>query len=595
MAPNTCLGEITVLKKNGGPLSKHLELRDGKIVNDGSACFMTNGTAHRVIIESVQGHADLINSFAPNQAYALGRLKEGVPDGAEVVVADKLNGGADPSVIARTKEYLIFKEGEPGLALLDVDLKGIPDTVKRRLEECGGALGALCEVLPVLKTVARVERASTSSGLRNSKTGEEFPGSGGMHIALPVRDAADIPRFLSDFHDRLWLAGLGWGMASRAGSFLERSLIDKSVGSPERLIFEGPPTVVPPLVQEGRNAIAYAGLVLDTRSACLPLTDAEKADLQKLKDAEKRRLLPEREAKRAAWSVEHIERLTARGMSETEARAQVDRWIDWQELSGDFPLPFDDASIFGITVAEVLAAPDSYINKSLADPFEGRDYGRNVAILYGRPNGSLFIKSFAHGGINYELKADRAAGLVWPEPDMAVLRLQRREAPRLPIEIFGERWSRWIRNTAEASACPVDYVAAPLLAAASAVIGHARWPLAGETWAEPPHLWCASVGDSGDGKSPGADAIYRHIMPEMERRMTVDFPDQLREAQAAIAVAEAKHENWKSAVRDAIKADNTPPSPPPLSRKSRSRRASCCPMSRSSGSPSCSPAPPRRG
>ena len=109
----------------------------------------------------------------------------------------------------------------------------------------------------------------------------------------------------------------------------------------------------------------------------------------------------------------------------------------------------------------------------------------------------------------------------------------------------------------------MDYVAAPLLAAASAVIGHARWPRAREAWAEPPHLWCASVDDSGDGKSPGADVIYRHVMPEIERKMAIDFPDQLREAQAAIEIAKAKHENWKSEVRSAIKASKTPPQPPP--------------------------------
>jgi hypothetical protein len=161
-----------------------------------------------------------------------------------------------------------------------------------------------------------------------------------------------------------------------------------------------------------------------------------------------------------------------------------------------------------------------------------------------------------------EPRADRQQS-GWPEPDMAILRLQRREAPKLPIEIFGEGWSRWIEGSAEASACPIDYVAAPLLAAASAVIGHARWPRAGETWAEPPHLWCASVGDSGDGNSPGADVIYRHVMPEVERRMTIDFPDQLREAQAAIEIAKAKHDNWKSELREAIKAGKAPPQPPP--------------------------------
>src|SRR5262249_9330500 len=160
MAPNECLGEITVFKKSDGPLTKRLALRDGKIVNDSSACFMAHGFAHRVKIDNVQALADLINNFARNQAYALGRLKDEVPDGAKVVVADELKDEGDPSVIARTKKYLVFKEGEPGLVLLDIDVKGMPDTVKERIEECGGLWNALCKVFPALKTVARVERAS---------------------------------------------------------------------------------------------------------------------------------------------------------------------------------------------------------------------------------------------------------------------------------------------------------------------------------------------------------------------------------------------------------------------------------------------------
>ena len=325
-----------------------------------------------------------------------------------VARADKLYGAGDPSVIARTLDYLVFNKGERGLVLLDADFKGMPEAAVRRMEECGGFWGALSKVLPALTTVAYVERASTSSGLRNVETGESFSNSGGRHVVIPVLDAADIPRFLSDLHDRCWLAGLGWGMVSAAGSFLERSIIDKTVGSPERLIFEGPPTIQPPLVQEGRNAVTHDGTSLDTR-LCAPLTSDEQAKLQKLKAAEECRLLPERQKARAAWSVSHIERLTAGGMSEPEARAQIDRWIDRQELSGAFELPFDDPKLAGTTVSDVLAAPDEYINKTLSDPFEGPAYGRGKAILYRRRDGPLFINSFAHGGIKYELKAASTA------------------------------------------------------------------------------------------------------------------------------------------------------------------------------------------
>jgi hypothetical protein len=390
--------EITVFKKSNGPLTKRIALRDGKIVNDSSSCRMAKGSARRVSIDNVQTLADLINSFGSSEAYALGRLKDGVADPVQVVTRAKLNGAADPSIIARTKEFVVFNEGEPGLCLLDTDIKGMPKVMARRIEERGSLFGALCEIVPALATVARVQRASTSSGLRNKETGETIPGSGGQHIVVVVQDAADIPRFLSDLHDRLWLADFGWGMVSAAGSFLERSIIDKSVGSPERLIFEGAPIIEPPLEQSGRDAVAYDGAILDTQ-LCPPLIDSEKKKLRKLGAAEKERLRPEMEKARAAWSAQHIERLTGDGMSEAAARALVDGWLDWKELSGAFPLPFDDQNIAGTMVEDVLAAPDDYIGKTLSDPFEGPDYGRGKAIIYRRADGSLFVNSFAHGGI----------------------------------------------------------------------------------------------------------------------------------------------------------------------------------------------------
>jgi hypothetical protein len=74
-------------------------------------------------------------------------------------------------------------------------------------------------------------------------------------------------------------------------------------------------------------------------------------------------------------------------------------------LGGAFPLPFDDAALAGKTVTEVLIAPEGYIGKTMSDPFEGLSYGRGKAILYRRDSGSLFVHSFAHGGMNYELRA----------------------------------------------------------------------------------------------------------------------------------------------------------------------------------------------
>src|SRR5215469_15483041 len=110
-----------------------------------------------------------------------------------------------------------------------------------------------------------------------------------------------------------------------------------------------------------------------------------------------------------------------------------------------------------------------------------------------------------------------ADGQDWGAPDMGVLRLRRREPPPLPLEIFGDKWGPWISDAAAAASCPLDFVALPLLASVSALIGNARWAQATAGWAEPPFLWTGPVGDSGDGKSPGSDCLMRHVLPELER------------------------------------------------------------------------------
>ena len=109
-------------------------------------------------------------------------------------------------------------------------------------------------------------------------------------------------------------------------------------------------------------------------------------------------------------------------------------------------------------------------------------------------------------------------------PDLSILEGDGRlSAPALPLEVFGPAWSEWLVDAAKAAASSVDYVASALLASASALIGNARWVRAWPGWEEPPHLWCAAVGNSGQGKSPGADIILRHIIPAIEARMLGDF------------------------------------------------------------------------
>jgi hypothetical protein len=252
--------EITILTKTALPgdphgdlLSKQITLMDGKPHSDGSPCAMAVGTAVTVPAPDAAGLATIINALRSNQALALGSLVRGT--GPVDIVTHQQLMHLPPEqrgshTIARTREYLQFRPGAPAWMLLDHDGKNMPRHVQVQMELAGGFWPALLNVVPGLARAPRVVRASTSAGLYHRDTGEQYPGSGGRHVFVLVQDGADIDRALKALHDRLWLHGLGWKAVGGSGRKLDYSLIDPAVRFPERLVFEGQPQVVPPLMQD---------------------------------------------------------------------------------------------------------------------------------------------------------------------------------------------------------------------------------------------------------------------------------------------------------------------------------------------------------
>lgn len=405
--------EITRLTKEGGVLTKCISLApDGGIRSDGSACVMSAGAAVRMSFEDVSTFANCIARLLPNEAIALGRLREDLPEQVEIVTKSKLadlNGHAGPSVISRSAGQITYRPGEPALALIDYDVKAMPEAVKDAIKLAGGVWGALVHVLPELAGTTRVQRTSTSSGIIRSDTGAALAGSGGMHVYLLVRDGADIERFLHVLHARCWLAGFGWSMIGAAGQLLERSIVDRMVGAPERLVFEAAPILTPPLTQDAgtRTPNVIQGNALDTR-AVLDLSVVEQAQLRALRRAEAQRLAPASKAAREAFITRQAARIVDRTGCQLPAARQV---VERQRAGVLLPaiaLSFDDAALRGATVADVLSDPERFIGATLADPLEGVEYGAHKAMVMRRDDGTMWIHSFAHGRTTYDLKYDAA-------------------------------------------------------------------------------------------------------------------------------------------------------------------------------------------
>lgn len=403
--------EITGFAKRGGCLSKRISLgADGAIISDGSACVMARGMAKRVPLSSLEDFADLIARLDPHEAIALGALRLGLPDEVEITTKRHLNGNGAANVVARTSEYFSYRPGEPALALIDFDRKGMPADVAERVRELGGPKAAILSVIPELGNAGSVIRASTSSGLCRSDTGERFVASGGAHWFVLIRDGCDAERYLKTLHDRCWLHQLGWLMVGGGGQLLERSLVDRNVYSPERLVFEAAPEVVHPLQQDctARAPRVIPGEPLDTKRACPDLTPAERGALQQSLRAARQQMAPQAAEARAAF-VERHAAIVAKRLSVPlpEARRIIEKQCDGVLLPG-IALLFDSEDLAGCTVSDVLADPERFIGATLADPLEGPAYGRGKAKVLKRPDGTLFIHSFAHGRTDFELRRDAA-------------------------------------------------------------------------------------------------------------------------------------------------------------------------------------------
>ena len=399
--------QITLVKTTGSNthISKRIFLdENGAAQSDGTQCLMVEGTATRTMSNTASSLAEHIAACGSDQGIVLGALKDDLADEVRIVTKQKLD--ENPGAIARTKEFIDYRPSEPAWVLIDYDRKGMTAEVKGAIEAMGDPWAAISKVSPGLKMAARVSRASTSSGLYRDDTGEQLPSSGGAHHYILVKDGGDIERFLLNLHDRCWLQGLGWHVIGRAGQLLERSPVDRMVASGERLCFEGAPIIEPPLGQDTacRTPEAFDGEAIDTTLIAPPLTEYERQLVSDAKTASANLL-----GKDAAEVRGKHDRVLAEKLSTKTGMPLASAMRSVAARHRGILLPFVELEfdhIGTVTVADILADPERFIDETLADPMEGISYGRCKAKVMRASEGGVFIHSFAHGRGIYYLRHD---------------------------------------------------------------------------------------------------------------------------------------------------------------------------------------------
>ncbi len=272
---------------------------------------------------------------------------------------------------------------------------------------------------PALAGASYVHSPSSGAYIYDAD-GLEVAGAKGQHYAVPVLDAADIPRAIEGLHERCILAGLGVAAISASGLVRIKSPVDTAMATVQQPLFHGV-DAIGGLVQRKKPHIkAHQGraFLFDTR-LIKSLSASERTQLQAIKDDLRQQVEQEASQIRERWLADREAEVSfANAVSLGEARAKLEKTLHLSAGSGanidlwaGMKIQFDKLGL--VDVADVLADPDRYHGQTCDDPMEpSYKPGTQVAICYskskdGTPHPHPGIHSFAHGARNvYHLKRD---------------------------------------------------------------------------------------------------------------------------------------------------------------------------------------------
>lgn len=364
-------------------------LQKGQITNrSGRKLNFVSGSAETITAPSAAALAQIIEDLRPRDLLCTGRLRDGRST-ARVTTIGKRQGDD----VARSVEYFGFPPSQ-GWLLIDHDTKAMPPDVAKRVEELGGGVAALESIWPELKDAARVFKPSSSGGVYID--GQDPAEATGFHLFVGIADVSRSKEALLALEARAWDAGLAWYVIGTAGQRLQRSIVDATVGSPERLIFTAPPVL-------GKGVRRVTPPINVTEGAFVDIPAMPTSDMW----------LNHRDTAFKAHEPEAIEQTAkAQNVDVTTATKIVREGRAGGVLGPLQAVWLRDGST--ITVDALIRSVTRPVARlALPDPFEGPSYNPTAASLFwGADYKSPIIISHAHGEkIVYRLQS--LADAVW--------------------------------------------------------------------------------------------------------------------------------------------------------------------------------------
>jgi hypothetical protein len=441
---------VTVFTSNKPQRLSKLWRRNGAAYAKEPAGQMADGISEQHNAQTPAELAAIIDNLNGNQALGMGvagmTLAQIVPN---ALLADV------PGAVSRTREFFAWPS-QSGWMVLDYDpLEGSNALSLELVRQ------ALIDACPELERAPIVGYYSGSSWIKDQRAGRWVTENRGVHLLVLVQKAGAIPELGGRLSDRLWLKGHGFYAVSKAGSLLERCLIDTAVWQPERLLFSAKAECIDDLVCERPPAQVWNNDArpLNPVTAIPVLTADEQNALRAAKAQAKNSpsLQQEANAAREAWVEKRMQLLPAQ-LSDGErvyARNDLLRAVQDQVLGGDFELTSSDGR--KVLVADLLADRERWDGVRFCDPLEPDREDGDMRIAFARTAGVAepFIYSHAHGGVTFTLTVRRTElALVAGEEGVTALRVAKSLADNDRVFKRGDRLLTLHRGDAHALNTP---------------------------------------------------------------------------------------------------------------------------------------------
>jgi hypothetical protein len=182
----------------------------------------------------------------------------------------------------------------------------------------------------------------------------------------------------------------------------------------------------------------------------------------------------------------------------------------------------------------------------LADTYHNSEDDRHVTgwpTLAQHVGGPAVKKAQEWLGLGSSPRAPQGPPPEWTEP---VPLTAIPEVAPFPLNAFPEPVAAFVRETAEALSCPIDYVAVPSLGAASVALGASRALAVKPGHVQRAALYEAVVGPPGSGKTPAQEAALEPLH-EAEEQLHAAWEAEMQQHEAEAQGYEQELRDWKKA------------------------------------------------